>query len=74
MIWSFKCHLQLKEKQNPSIIDGLVKKICWVCVAVPQCKKGECKWLVFYFLVRGCDLGLKRGNVATVFITEHDQN
>ena len=49
MLWLFKCHLQLKEKQNPSIIDGLEKKICWVSVAVPQCKKGECKWLAFYF-------------------------
>ena len=39
-----------KEKQNPTIIDGLRKKICHGFVfAIPQCKKSKCNWLAFYF-------------------------
>ena len=37
-------------------------------------RKASVSGLYFIFLVIEYDLGLKGGNVATVFITEHDQN
>ena len=64
-----------KEKQNPTIIDGLGKKICHGFVLLSHnVRKVSVIGLHFILLVTGCDLGLKRGNVVTVFITEHDQN
>ena len=64
-----------KEKQNPTIIDGLGKKICYgFGLLSHNIRKASVIGLHFILLVIGCDLGLKRGNVVTVFITEHDQN
>ena len=64
-----------KEKQNPSIIDCLGKKIWYGFELLPhKIGKASVSGLHFILLVMGYDLGLERGNVVIVFITEHDQN